>query len=279
MRAQFSQTAGAAVALCVLLLAAVATAGAKDPAVPPGLGSGGIPVAIIGDGIDYTQPHLASMLARDGEGEIIGYDFIDDDRRPFCTCGGTTIASIVVSEGQSATVVVIRATMANTAVASRAIRYAAESPAKITLFARPLADKADAALVSAAAAYFTKQLFIVPVADADVAAQVKTVPNLIVVSAVPGSGVTDAVALAADVAVPLDGVLNLNSAAEEKDDALPASSAAARVAALAARLQAVEPDNSPGQAKDRILKLANRRSENASGPPKISEPRRHFWLE
>lgn len=34
-------------------------------------------------GIDYTRPTVARKLARDGEGELIGWDAVDKDRRPF----------------------------------------------------------------------------------------------------------------------------------------------------------------------------------------------------
>ena len=34
-------------------------------------------------GLDYTHPDIAARLARDGEGGLIGWDFMDDDNRPF----------------------------------------------------------------------------------------------------------------------------------------------------------------------------------------------------
>lgn len=56
------------------------------PRVPPGRDPGGVAIAIIGNGIDYTRPEIAARLARDGEGEIIGWDFVDNDRRPYEHC-------------------------------------------------------------------------------------------------------------------------------------------------------------------------------------------------
>ena len=47
---------------------------AKDPALEPGRDPGGVGVAILADGFDYTQPDLAKVLARDGEGEAIAWD-------------------------------------------------------------------------------------------------------------------------------------------------------------------------------------------------------------
>ncbi len=56
---------------------------AADPPVPIGQDPGGTAVAIISTGIDYTIPEIAKSLARDGEGEIIAWDFVDGDNRPY----------------------------------------------------------------------------------------------------------------------------------------------------------------------------------------------------
>src|SRR5215813_6387373 len=81
----------------------------KKPPVPPGRDPGGVAVALIGTGIDYTLPQVASRLARDGEGELIGWDLQDEDRRPFDRSkgsappewggDGTLIASLLVRDG------------------------------------------------------------------------------------------------------------------------------------------------------------------------------------
>ena len=76
-------------ALIGLMAAATATLAqnpADKPRVPPGVDPGGVAIAIIGSGIDYTRPEIAAHLARDGEGEIIGWDFVDNDRRPYASC-------------------------------------------------------------------------------------------------------------------------------------------------------------------------------------------------
>ena len=54
---------------------------ADKPRVPPGVDPGGVAVAIIGSGINYTRSRdRGKRLARDGEGEIIGWDFVDNDQ-------------------------------------------------------------------------------------------------------------------------------------------------------------------------------------------------------
>jgi hypothetical protein len=78
----------AALAISIVMLAAAAYGQAQreKPRVPPGRDPGGVAIAIIGSGIDYTRPEIAARLARDGEGELIGWDFVDNDRRPFEYC-------------------------------------------------------------------------------------------------------------------------------------------------------------------------------------------------
>lgn len=63
----------------------------KKPPVPPGRDPGGVAVALIGTGIDYTLPAVARRLARDGEGELIGWDLQDEDRKPFDTSKGAAL--------------------------------------------------------------------------------------------------------------------------------------------------------------------------------------------
>ncbi len=87
------------VVVAVMLAAAVACNGgffvprataqpADAPKVPkpkliPGIDPGGLALAVIGDGIDYARPEIAARLARDGEGELVGFDLVDRDRRPY----------------------------------------------------------------------------------------------------------------------------------------------------------------------------------------------------
>ena len=66
------------------------SANADDPKVPAGIDPGLQPIAILTTGIDYTDPAIAARLARDGEGELIGWDFTENDRRPFAASPNTT---------------------------------------------------------------------------------------------------------------------------------------------------------------------------------------------
>src|SRR2546421_11885627 len=55
----------------------------KKPPLQPGRDPGGVAIALVTTGIDYTVPEVAQRLARDGEGELIGWDLEDQDRKPF----------------------------------------------------------------------------------------------------------------------------------------------------------------------------------------------------
>lgn len=68
--------------------AAMAADAPRKPKLPPGVDPGGLAMAVIGDGIDYTRPEIATRLARDGEGELVGFDLVDRDRLPFAPLPG-----------------------------------------------------------------------------------------------------------------------------------------------------------------------------------------------
>ena len=54
-----------------------------NPPVPEGKDTGGVLVAHIDSGVNYTLPFIAERLARSDDGRILGYDFWDNDDRPF----------------------------------------------------------------------------------------------------------------------------------------------------------------------------------------------------
>lgn len=70
--------------------------GPPDPEVPIGVHpDGAVTIGIVGGGIDYTDPRLVPHLARDGEGFLLGFDFIDGDLTPFGD-GTTELAALLV---------------------------------------------------------------------------------------------------------------------------------------------------------------------------------------
>jgi subtilisin family serine protease len=54
-----------------------------NPSVPAGDDPPGILIGLVDSGVNYLLPEIAVRLARDPEGEILGYDYWDLDRRPF----------------------------------------------------------------------------------------------------------------------------------------------------------------------------------------------------
>lgn len=54
-----------------------------DPPLPPGNDPGGVRVAMVDSGVNYLLPLIAHQLARDKNGDLIGFDFWDMDPRPF----------------------------------------------------------------------------------------------------------------------------------------------------------------------------------------------------
>src|SRR4029077_8292457 len=94
---------------CVLALTLATTAAAqrKKPPLPPGRDPGGVAIALLGSGIDYTVPHIAQRLARDGEGELIGFDLVDNDNRPLGG-DGTALATNLLDPTIGARLVPVR---------------------------------------------------------------------------------------------------------------------------------------------------------------------------
>lgn len=277
----------------LLIIAAIATAQAAsgDPAVPPERDPGGMPVAIIGRGLDYTDPAIAQRLTRDGEGEITGYDFLDNDRRPYArdsddnAASDTKSARIILAEGQATSLIAVRTDVSDASSLAKAIGFAAKSPTRIIVIFVPYEDPRIRGVLYSAAQHFTDKLFIVPASLAE-NEKGQDHHNLLVVSAtnIEGSPLApeNPEPRAADVSVPLDGIeLELAISQSHMPDA--AAWAASRVAALTARLIAVEPELSTSVLKARILSLAQPWPDDqeikTSKSGWIKQPRRHFWLE
>lgn len=254
-------------ALCMPITGAPAQSG--KPRVPPGLDPGGVAVAIAADtGIDYTSPHIVHRLARDGEGELIGWDFVDDDRRPFdaaaasATGSVTSLARTILTEAGASRIAVFRAKPGDRIALGRMAVYAARSPARIAIVTSASANRTDWDAFAEVVSHFKGLLVIIP-ADPDVT----TFPaalglgNCLVVTAheqITGNAVTIAPSLAIDIAVP---------AQSGRSDV-----AAARIAALAARLQAGEPALEGAALKARIVSLSR------PLPAPHSKATKHGWI-
>lgn len=152
------------------------------PAVPPGRDPGGIAVAMIATGVDYTHPEIRDRLARDGEGDILGLDLIDGDNRPYAatTLPGneagaidTILARRILSTYRHARLVPVRVDLNDKVMLARALAFAATTPARIVAVPFWGDDKETWQFFREAAEQLPNQLLIVPAGDADAVAQGK----------------------------------------------------------------------------------------------------------
>jgi hypothetical protein len=152
-------------------LGAAALAQEKKPLVPPGRDPGGVAIALIGTGIDYTVPEVAQRLARDGEGELIGWDVADKDRRPFDKSSGRTrpewggdgtlVANLLLGT-RSVRLVPVRVDPGDPASLARAIAFVAQTPARVAVLPMWGTTREDWESFRQAAMRFKDVLIIVP---------------------------------------------------------------------------------------------------------------------
>ena len=249
-------------------------------------------VAVVDSGIAYDLPVLAARLARDDSGRILGYDYWDLDPYPydlntaaspfFPRRHGTTVASLLVAEVPDIRLLPYRYPRPDMARFAELIAAADEAGATIVALPMGSRNADDWAAFKAAAARHTHMLFIVSAGndgrdiDRDpVYPAAFDLDNMIVVTSAeddgrlaPGSnwGTT-----AVDLMVPAERrqALNHLGAAIQVSGA---SYAVPRVAALAARLQAANPNWAAEQLKDAILARAE--PAPSSGP----SPTRFGWI-
>lgn len=150
-------------------------------------------MALIGSGVNYTLPAISGRLARDGEGEIIGLDFVDRDNRPFDVAGpensadpirphGTTLASVLLAEpprsgASAASIRLVPVRLAPPIQASGepgqlgtgqlggAVAFIAATPARVVLVAYTSAAKDDWEAFRQAAMAAPHILFVLPAGD------------------------------------------------------------------------------------------------------------------
>jgi len=212
--------------IALVLFLAPVEAVARDPRIPPGRDPGGIAVALISAGVDYTKPEIADRLARDGEGEVVGWDFADGDAFPFDarpTGGGTELARTIFSEAPSARLVPVRIDAKKPGSLTRALAFVGQTPARIVLLANGGPGSDDQEAFRLAARHFTRVLFILP-ATADLASAASGLENALTVEA------------AAALPTKADFVVE-----PPKSELAPALAAAARAAGAAANETARTP--------------------------------------
>lgn len=153
------------IVLLLLFAAPSLRATAADPTVPHGLDPGGPAIALIADGVDYTDPEIATRLARDGEGEPIGLDLVDGDVRPYRPAGesaGTEIAKQLLAAHPHARLIVVRASMQEPASLARAMIFVSRTPANVAAIALSATSLETMAVLEKAASVASTVVFALP---------------------------------------------------------------------------------------------------------------------
>jgi hypothetical protein len=266
-----------------------------NPPVPPpadGAPPAGPRVALVDSGVAYTLPLVARRLAREPDGRLVGYDFWEDDRRPFDgnparspyfpQRHGTETASVILREAPSATLVPYRYPRPDMARMADLVRHAAA--AGVVIVAMPLGSRSESdwtAFAEAARAH-PDLLFLVAagntgrsLAELPVWPPVLDLDNMLVVTSATADG-----RLArgstwsrtqVDLMLPAESVPVTDWQGRGRT-AAGTSYAAPRLAALAARLLARHPDWRAPELKRAIL-------ARAEPPPAGQAPvTRHGWI-
>lgn len=146
-----------------MLPASAQVPAAQEPAVPAGMDPGGVAIALLGPGVDYTKPEVARLLARDGEGEPIAWDCTDDDARPFDGSGtGATDALAIAQSGTGVRLVIVKEAAGDVNAFGRMVLFAVQTPARVIVWPGADAKRPDWPLLDAAAKRFPQHLFVVP---------------------------------------------------------------------------------------------------------------------
>lgn len=152
--------------LAVALLVLALPARAQDPRVPAGKDPGGAAVALLTRGLDYTRPEIAKLLARDGEGEMIAWDFVDNDNRPFVKGeGGEADVALALGVAGGVRIVPVRIDPGDSVSLARAVVFASKTPARVLLVPFSSGDKDHWETFAAAVRHLPNLVVVVPATD------------------------------------------------------------------------------------------------------------------
>ena len=254
----------------------LAFAAPGEPAVPPGRDPGGIAVAIIDSGVNYTLEKIAPRLARNGAGQILGYDFHDDDRRPFDLVPGqkpdsgrhhgTRVAGIFLREAPHARLVPYRYRAHSFATFVHIVAAIANSPARIVIMSLGGYRKQDWTPFHLAAKANPEILFIISAGNDGRNIDEKPIypsgyklKNALVVASTDTFGRLPTASNwgpeTVDISTPGEDIETFDHTGA-KTYVSGSSFAVPRIAALAARFQAAHPDWRAREIKQAIFDLA-----------------------
>lgn len=244
-----------------------------NPPVPAGTDPGGVAVAQFDSGLNYTLPDFADRLARDQRGQALGHDFADDDDRPFDLDPsrpalfpirhGTSVASVMLAEAPSIRLIPYRYPREIARFAEMVDRLAM-TPARIVSMPLGGSDRAAWQPFADAARRHPEILFVVSAGndgrDIDAEPVYPAAFDLDTVITVTSSDAFGKIAPGSnwgaqhvDLAVPAERIDVIDHRGA-RARASGSSYAVPRVAALAARLKAKNPEWDAAALKAAILK-------------------------
>lgn len=247
-----------------------------NPPVPAGRDPPGIPVGVVDSGANYLLPEIASRLARDPDGEILGYDYWDLDRRPFDVSltpdpffpshHGTSIANLILDEAPVAKLVPYRYPRNDMARIAALIEDAGRHGVRVMNLSLDSTDRDEWMPFGEAAKEHPEMLFVVAAGNHGLNIDEQpiypagfTLANMIVVTSATADGrLTYGVnwgPASVDLLVSSDDVLALDFDGQRRVVS-GSSYATARATALAACLLAGHPDWSTTQLKAAIFRQA-----------------------
>lgn len=233
-----------------------------DPPVPAGTDPGGIAVALVESGVNYLLPAIHERLARDRQGRILGHDYWDRDRRPFDAHPvrspffpqrhGTRTASVLLREAPQARLVPYRYPRPDMTRMAELVADAAGHGVRVVTIAMGSRDQAEWRAFARAARNHPEMLFVLSAgndgrnidAEPVYPAALPLANTLVVTSSLRDGSLARGSnwgPRSVDLLVPAERLRALDF--DGRHTAVSGSSyAAPRIAALAARLLAADPD-------------------------------------
>ena len=239
---------------------------------------GDVRVAHVDSGVDYRLPRIASRLARDADGALVGFDFWDLDARPFDANPahsafhpqrhGTRTASLILEEAPVAALVPYRYPRHHMSRMPQLVEHAAAAEVRIMNISMGSRRLSDWTAFETAARAHPEMLFVVSAgnngADIDetpVWPAALALDNLLTVTSSDDSGLpargSNWGRISVDLAVPAEEVpvTGFDGRVREVSGS---SYAAARVSALAACLLAAHPEWTAPELVSAILDRAEK---------------------
>ena len=233
-------------------------------------------VALVDSGVNYLLPEIASRLARDEDGELVGFDFWDLDARPFDSNParsafypqrhGTRTASLLLEESPVAVLVPYRYPRRAMWRMPDLVEHAAQAGVRVVNISMGSRRRSDWTDFEAAARTHPEMLFVVSAGNNGIDIDESPIypaslllDNLLTVTSSDDSGLpargSNWGRESVDLAVPAEEVLVTGFDGRVRK-ASGSSYAAVRVSAVAACLLAVHPEWTASELKSAILGLA-----------------------